>query len=67
MPLDQIVAECREWFLDPDFRKLRALREGTPPARLIGLFPVYTPEEVVELIRRRDEIFARLAEIRKTL
>ncbi len=47
MPLDQIVAECREWFLDPDFRKLRALREGTPPARLIGLFPVYTPEEVV--------------------
>ncbi len=27
----------------------------------------YTPEEVVELIRRRDEIFERLAEIRKTL
>ena len=27
----------------------------------------YTPEEVVELIRRRDEIFERLAEIKKTL
>jgi 3-hydroxybutyryl-CoA dehydrogenase len=27
----------------------------------------YTPEEAVGLIRRRDEIFARLAEMRKTL
>lgn len=47
MPLDSIVAECHEWFLDPDFAKLRALRDGTPPVRMIGLFPVYTPEEVV--------------------
>ncbi|MBI4364516.1 MAG: 2-hydroxyacyl-CoA dehydratase [Candidatus Latescibacteria bacterium] len=47
MRLDSIVAECREWFLDPGFAKLRALREGTPGVRMIGLFPVYTPEEVV--------------------
>ncbi len=47
MSLDSIVAECREWFLDPDFAKLRALRDGTPAVRMIGLFPVYTPEEVV--------------------
>jgi benzoyl-CoA reductase subunit C len=47
MSLESVVAECREWFTDPEFSRLRALREGTPPRRLIGCFPVYTPEEVV--------------------
>ncbi len=47
MSLEGVVAECREWFLDPDFSRLRALREGDPPRRLMGCFPVYTPEEVV--------------------
>lgn len=47
MSLDKIVAECTEWFTDPDFTRLRALRDGSPPMRMIGLFPVYTPEEVV--------------------
>jgi benzoyl-CoA reductase subunit C len=46
MRLAEIVAECREWFLDPDFARLRALREGPPLQRLMGCFPVYTPEEV---------------------
>ena len=45
MTLEQILAECREWFTDPDFGRLRALREQG--RRLIGCFPVYTPEEVV--------------------
>ena len=47
MTHEQIVAECREWFTDPDFGRLRALREESPPRRMIGCFPVYTPEEVV--------------------
>jgi benzoyl-CoA reductase subunit C len=45
MTHEQILAECREWFTDPDFGRLRALREQG--RRLIGCFPVYTPEEVV--------------------
>ncbi len=47
MALDALIAECREWFTDPEFRRLKALRAETPPLRLIGCFPVYTPEEVV--------------------
>jgi benzoyl-CoA reductase subunit C len=47
MTHEQILAECREWFTDPDFGRLRALREGPEPRRLIGCFPVYTPEEIV--------------------
>ncbi len=47
MSIEQLVAECREWFLDPDFGRLQALRAETPPRRLMGCFPVYTPEEVV--------------------
>jgi len=49
MTLEQILAECREWFTDPDFGRLRALREQG--RRLIGCFPVYTPEEVVMAAR----------------
>ena len=49
MTLEQILAECREWFTDPDFSRLRALREQG--RRLIGCFPVYTPEEVVMAAR----------------
>jgi benzoyl-CoA reductase subunit C len=45
MTHEQMLAECREWFTDPDFGRLRALREQG--RRLIGCFPVYTPEEVV--------------------
>ncbi len=47
MSLESVVAECREWTLDPEFGRLRALREETPPRRMIGCFPVYTPEEIV--------------------
>ncbi len=47
MSLESVVAECRDWTLDPEFRRLRELREESPPRRLIGLFPVYTPEEIV--------------------
>jgi len=47
MSLERIVAECTEWFTDPDFTRLKALKQEAPPRRLIGLFPVYTPEEVV--------------------
>ena len=47
MSVESVIAECREWTLDPEFRRLRELREESPPRRLIGLFPVYTPEEVV--------------------
>jgi benzoyl-CoA reductase subunit C len=47
MSFEALIAECREWFLDPEFARLHALREETPPRRLIGCFPVYTPEEVV--------------------
>ena len=49
MTHEQILAECREWFTDPDFGRLRALREQG--RRLIGCFPVYTPEEVVMAAR----------------
>lgn len=44
MSLEAVLAECREWFLDPEFARLAALRREQP---LIGCFPVYTPEEVV--------------------
>ncbi len=47
MELDALVTECRAWFEDPEFARLRALREEQPPQHLIGCFPVYTPEEVV--------------------
>jgi benzoyl-CoA reductase subunit C len=47
MTIDALLEECREWFLDPDFSRLRALRAEQPPWRLMGCFPVYTPEEVV--------------------
>jgi len=47
MTFEALLSECREWFLDPEFARLRALREERPPRRLIGCFPVYTPEEVV--------------------
>ncbi len=47
MSIEQLVAECREWFMDPEFERLKALRAETPPRRLMGCFPVYTPEEVV--------------------
>lgn len=47
MTHEQIIAECREWFTDPEFGRLKALREQMPPLRMIGCFPVYTPEEVV--------------------
>lgn len=47
MSVASVVAECREWFLDPDFGRLRALAEESPPKRLVGCFPVYTPEEIV--------------------
>jgi hypothetical protein len=43
MSLESVVAECREWTLDPEFGRLRALKAETPPRRLIGCFPVYTP------------------------
>ncbi|HEY3215845.1 MAG TPA: 2-hydroxyacyl-CoA dehydratase [Candidatus Eisenbacteria bacterium] len=46
MSLEALIEECREWFVDPDFARLRALREEQPPRHLIGCFPVYTPEEV---------------------
>ncbi len=46
MNVAEIVAECREWFTDPEFGRLKALREESPPRRLMGCFPVYTPEEV---------------------
>ena len=49
MTHEQILAECREWFTDTDFGRLRALREQG--RRLIGCFPVYTPEEVVMAAR----------------
>ena len=47
MAIEALVEECREWFLDPEFARLAALRGETPPQRLMGCFPVYTPEEVV--------------------
>ena len=47
MSVESVVAECREWILDPEFRRLRALTEESPPRRLVGCFPVYTPEEIV--------------------
>lgn len=47
MSLEAVINECREWFLDADFVRLRALREESPPRRLIGCFPVYTPEELI--------------------
>jgi benzoyl-CoA reductase subunit C len=47
MSIEQLLAECREWFLDPEFERLKALRAETPPRRLMGCFPVYTPEEIV--------------------
>ena len=47
MTIEALVQECREWFLDPEFARLAALRAETPPQRLMGCFPVYTPEEVV--------------------
>jgi benzoyl-CoA reductase subunit C len=46
MRLEDIVSECTAWFTDCDFAKLRELRDGDPPRKLIGLFPVYTPEEI---------------------
>jgi len=47
MSIEALVAESREWFMDPEFERLKALRAETPPRRLMGCFPVYTPEEVV--------------------
>ncbi len=47
MSLETLLNECREWFLDPDFARSRALLAEVPPRRMIGCFPVYTPEEVV--------------------
>ncbi len=47
MSLEAVVAESREWFTDPEFMRLKALRAESPPKRLMGCFPVYTPEEVV--------------------
>jgi benzoyl-CoA reductase subunit C len=46
MSVETVVAECREWILDPEFARLRALTEESPPRRLLGCFPVYTPEEI---------------------
>ena len=45
MVVDRIVEECREWFIDT--ARLEALKAEAPERPLIGLFPVYTPEEVV--------------------
>jgi benzoyl-CoA reductase subunit C len=47
MSLESVVAECREWFQDPEYRRLRALPEESPSRKLMGCFPVYTPEEIV--------------------
>lgn len=47
MSVESVIAECREWFLDPEFGRLRALTQETPPRKLVGCFPVYTPEEIV--------------------
>jgi benzoyl-CoA reductase subunit C len=47
MSLESILAECREWTLDPEFGRLRALKAEAPSLKLIGCFPVYTPEEIV--------------------
>ncbi len=41
-----MVAECREWFTDPDFSRLRDHLAATGE-RAVALFPVYTPEEIV--------------------
>ncbi|MBI3666814.1 MAG: 2-hydroxyacyl-CoA dehydratase [Acidobacteria bacterium] len=46
MNLESIVAECREWFADPDFSRLRGHLAATGE-HAVGLFPVYTPEEIV--------------------
>ncbi len=46
MDLETILAECREWFADADFSRLRRHLAETG-SRAVGLFPVYTPEEIV--------------------
>src|SRR5713226_3742903 len=46
MNLESMVAECREWFTDPDFSRLRNHLAATGE-RAVALFPVYTPEEIV--------------------
>ena len=46
MNLEPILAECREWFFDADFSRVRRHLAETG-ARAVGLFPVYTPEEIV--------------------
>jgi benzoyl-CoA reductase subunit C len=45
--LDQLDVLSERTFLDPDLRALHDYRERGPGNRVIGCFPVYTPEELV--------------------
>lgn len=45
--LEQLDRLAERTFADPDFTALRAYRARGPDARVIGCFPVYTPEELV--------------------
>ncbi len=45
--LDQLGVLSARTFADPDLTALRAYRQSGPDRRVIGCFPVYTPEELV--------------------
>jgi benzoyl-CoA reductase subunit C len=45
--LDQLGTLSERTFLDPDLSALHAYKDSGPHKRVIGCFPVYTPEELV--------------------
>ncbi len=45
--LDRLEVLSDSTFADPDFNALRQFRLRSPQSRVIGCFPVYTPEELV--------------------
>lgn len=48
MVWEEDLRRCKDLFHDPDFRSLRRLREERPGLKMVGCFPVYTPEELVQ-------------------
>lgn len=45
--LDNIVHQYQEALLDPSFPLVQAWKERNPGARAVGVFPVYSPVEIV--------------------
>lgn len=45
--LENIVAECREWAFDLEFRKAKAWKEAGKGRLLAGYMPIYVPREII--------------------